>query len=66
KTVRCVKERRVIIHSKFEALRVQLKSVRFNEHGHPDKRSRSFDQVDAFLMLVYAFKKYDWYWVDIS
>ena len=66
KAVRCVRERQVIIHPKFEGLRSQLKSVRFDEHGHPDKRTRSFDQVDAFLMLVYAFKQYEWYWVNIS
>lgn len=57
---RCVRDRQVIINPQFDGLQAQLKSVRFNDHGHPDKRSRSFDQVDAFIMLVYTFKKYNW------
>lgn len=47
-----VKDKRILIHPCFEELIYQLKSVRFNERGHPDKSVYSFDLVDAFLMAM--------------
>ena len=49
---RYVKERKVKIHPVFESLISQLKAVRLNDRGHPDKRVLSFDLGDAFLMAV--------------
>ena len=47
-----VREKKLKIHPIFEELISQLKAVRFNEKGHPDKRLLSFDLGDAFLMAV--------------
>ncbi len=62
----CIKERHVVIHQQFKKLRDQLMSVKYNDRGHPDKKLLTFDQGDAFLMLLYKFKTSNWFWVDIS
>lgn len=61
-----VEKRTVIIHPQFTNLISQLRMVRFNEHGHPDKKPLSFDLGDAFLLLLHKFKAADWYWVRLS
>jgi len=45
-------DKQVRIHPKFSDLISQLKSVRYNDKGHPDKKKSglSFDQGDCFLM----------------
>lgn len=60
-----VKERKVFIHPSFEALIHQLKSVRFNDRGHPDKVALSFDLGDAFLMAVHYASRQSWFWVRL-
>jgi len=45
-----VKEKRVVIHPVFKDLLAQLKSVTFNDKGHPDKKKLNFDLGDCFLM----------------
>lgn len=47
-----VREHKVVIHSSFTELQYQLKAVKFNEKGHPDKKQLGFDLGDAFLMAV--------------
>lgn len=51
-----VKEKRIKIHSIFTDLIAQLKSVQFNERGHPDKRELTFDLGDCFLMSCMVYK----------
>lgn len=58
-----VQNRTVIIHPQFTSLISQLKMVRFNERGHPDKTLLSFDLGDAFLMLLHGFEQANWFWV---
>ncbi|WP_166286664.1 hypothetical protein, partial [Candidatus Nitrosotalea sp. FS] len=58
-----VRQRRVRIHPKFTQLISQLKSVRFNDAGHPDKSVLSFDLGDAFLMAIQKIESSDWFWV---
>ena len=58
-----VAHRRVRIHPKFTQLISQLKSVRFNDMGHPDKSVLSFDLGDAFLMAIEKIESSDWVWV---
>jgi hypothetical protein len=45
-----VQNKEVRIHPKFSDLISQLKSVRYNDKGHPDKKKLSFDMGDTFLM----------------
>jgi hypothetical protein len=45
-----VKEKRVKIHKSHHSLSSQLKAVRFNDKGHPDKKELNFDLGDCFLM----------------
>jgi len=53
-----VKDMKVRIHPSFAGLLSQLKSIEFNEKGHPDKKKLNFDMGDAFLMgLFYWFKR---------
>ncbi len=59
-----VKHRKVRIHPAFEELIAQLKSVRFNVKGHPDKSVLSFDLGDAFLMAVSGIDNAGWYWIS--
>jgi len=51
---RLVKEQKVAIHPAFTDLLADLKSVRYNAKGFPDKRIINFDLGDAFLMLCYG------------
>lgn len=53
---RAVKEHRVRVHPTLKDLIAQLRAVRFNDKGHPDKSDKkgsTFDMGDAFLMLIY-------------
>jgi len=52
---RMVKEKTVKIHPAFTDLIADLKSVRYNSKGHPDKSKINFDLGDAFLMLCEGF-----------
>ena len=52
---RLVKEKQVIIHPAFNDLISDLKAVRYNSKGHPDKTKLLFDLGDAFLMLCHGF-----------
>lgn len=61
-----VERREVIIHPQFTNLISQLRMVRFNDHGHPDKTLLSFDLGDAFLLLLHKFKAAEWHWVRLS
>lgn len=45
-----IKEKVIRIHPSFSELISQLKSIEFNEKGHPDKKKLTFDLGDAFLM----------------
>jgi len=45
-----IKEKRVRIHPSMHTLTTQLKSVRFNAKGHPDKTLLNFDAGDCFIM----------------
>lgn len=54
---RLVREMKVQIHPAFNDLLADLKSVRYNEKGHPDKKLINFDLGDAFLMLCHAYGK---------
>ena len=60
-----VEKRKVIIHPQFGNLISQLRMVRFNDRGHPDKTLLSFDLGDAFLLLLHKFKAAEWYWVRL-
>ena len=49
-SAQAVKERRVLIHPIFRELIAQMRAVRFNEKGHPDKKELTFDLGDALMM----------------
>lgn len=53
---RQVREKLVRIHPSFQALISQLKAVKYNDKGHPDKKQLNFDLGDCFLMGCYYFK----------
>ena len=46
----CVKEKKIRIHKGFTDLLAQLRAVRYNDRGHPDKTELSFDLGDCLLM----------------
>lgn len=54
---RMVKELNVRIHPTFTDLIADLKAVRYNEKGHPNKKLISFDLGDAILMALYGLKE---------
>lgn len=58
-SIQAIKERKIRIHSSFNDLVTQLKSVQFNEKGHPDKTKLSFDMGDAFMMATNYFRHID-------
>ena len=51
-----VQNKEVRIHPSFPGLTSQLKSIEFNEKGHPDKKKLNFDMGDSFLMGLYYWK----------
>lgn len=51
-----VKEQKIRIHPAYAELIRQLKTVQFNDRGHPDKARLSFDIGDCLMMLVSHFK----------
>lgn len=51
-----VKELRVRIHPAYADLLAQLKSVKYNDKGHPNKKELTFDLGDAFMMAVNQLK----------
>lgn len=55
KAAQAVKTGTVKIHPAFNDLAYQLKAIRFNEKGHPNKKEMDFDLGDAFLMAVSRF-----------
>lgn len=59
-----VKKKKVRIHPAFNDLIKQIKSVEFNEKGHPDKKKMSFDLGDAFLMGLHYLKNSRWFWIS--
>src|SRR6185437_4901430 len=62
---RMVREGKVRIHHGFEELIAQLKSVRLNKKGHPDKEILNFDLGDAFLMAVSQIDASGWFWISV-
>jgi hypothetical protein len=52
---RMIKEKQVRIHPAFNDLIADLKAVRYNSKGHPDKTKINFDLGDAFLMICHGF-----------
>jgi len=52
-----VKDKRVRIHPSFSGLLSQLKSIEFNDKGHPDKKKLNFDMGDCFLMGLFYWGK---------
>lgn len=48
-----VKQQKVLIHKGQKDLVSQLRSVQYNDKGHPNKKEMTFDLGDAFLMSVY-------------
>lgn len=62
---RMVRESKVRIHHAFEELIAQLKSVKLNKRGHPDKELLNFDLGDAFLMAVSQIDAGGWYWISV-
>jgi len=62
---RMVREEKVRIHTVFEELIAQLKSVKLNKRGHPDKELLNFDLGDAFLMAVSQIDAGGWYWISV-
>jgi len=51
-----VQNKEVRIHPSFSGLLSQLKSIEFNEKGHPDKKKLTFDMGDSFLMGLFYWK----------
>jgi hypothetical protein len=52
KTVKAVKEARVLIHPEFADIIQQLKTIQYDRKGNPDKSTYSMDLFDAFMMAV--------------
>lgn len=59
-----VKEQSVKIHPAFTELIYQLKSVKLNERGNPDKEQLSFDLGDAFLMAMSHIED-EVFWINV-
>jgi len=51
-----VQNKEVRIHPSFSSLLSQLKSIEFNDKGHPDKKKLTFDMGDSFLMGLFYWK----------
>ena len=56
RAAQAVKEKTVRIHPAFTDLLGQLRTVKFNEKGHPNKKEISFDIGDCFLIAVHKLK----------
>ena len=52
-----VKDKGVRIHPSFSGLLSQLKSIEFNDRGHPDKKKLNFDMGDCFLMGLFYWSR---------
>ncbi|UVF62252.1 terminase large subunit [Nitrososphaeria virus YSH_1032793] len=50
RTLECIRDRTMLIHTGFTELRHQLVSINMNEKGHPDKKKITFDEGDCFMM----------------
>ena len=61
-----VKEKKVIIHPMFTDLIAQLRSVKYDEKGGPDKKELTFDIGDAFLMGCYDMREHDYSYIQVS
>jgi hypothetical protein len=55
KSSRVIKEQRIRIHPIYKELISQLKTITYNEKGHPDKKRQTFDIGDALMMSVSHF-----------
>ncbi len=55
-SAQCVKEKKIRIHRAYSDLLAQLRAVRYNDRGHPDKTELSFDLGDCMLMGCNYFK----------
>jgi len=55
-SAQAVKDRTVRIHPSQRELLAQLRSIEFNDKGHPDKKKMSFDLGDAFMMSIHKIK----------
>jgi hypothetical protein len=53
---RAVTDLKVMIHPTFEEIKGQLKAIRRNEKGTPNKKLSRFDCGDCFLQLIHHFK----------
>ncbi len=61
-----VKNKQVRIHPKFTTLIAQLRAVSFDAKGGIDKTETSFDVVDAFIMLCWELKEFDYSSIGIT
>lgn len=51
-----VREKRIRINPIFKDVIAQLKAIKFNDKGHPDKKEMTFDLGDCILMCCNYFK----------
>src|SRR3990167_5350261 len=56
-TAQIIKERKIRIHPNYRDLIQQLKSAIFNDRGHPDKTTLTFDLGDCVLMGCHYLKE---------
>ena len=55
-----IKELRVRIHPIYRELLSQLKAVKYNDKGHPNKKELNFDLGDCFMMGCNQLKSFDY------
>ena len=61
-----VKTRRVRIHPMFRDLIAQLRAAKFDEKGGVDKKELTFDIGDAFIMMCWDLKSFDYSSIGIT
>lgn len=61
-----VKNKLVRIHPSFKTLLSQMRAVSFDAKGGIDKTETSFDVVDAFIMLLWELKEFDYSSIGIT
>lgn len=66
KTVKAIREARVLVHPEFADLVQQLKTIQYDRKGNPDKSTYSMDLFDAFMMAVSHAEETGLYIADIS
>jgi len=61
-----VKDRMVRIHPEFKELIAQLKAIRFDDKGGPEKKVLTFDLGDAFMMGCWDMREFDYRSIGIT